>query len=363
MHGPRRPVAACRRARRDRHAPQGRQAADPPARRRARSDGGRGAAHDQRSGRDRRDRRQGRARTPSALSQLRRPRRRLPVSRPASFPSQRLPPARVDLVRVSRDPEDGADLRRALDAARRLAPHGRAPRPDPRDRRDRLGQDDDARRDDRRDQPHPDAAHRHDRGPDRDPPRGRPVHRQPARGRPGHRVVRSGPPPRAPPGPRRDPDRRASRLRDRADGAPGRRVRTPRALHHAHGRRNRDGRPDDRVLPRGQAAADSLRHGRRALRRGQPAPGAEGRRRPHRCGRGDGEQRAHRRLDPRGQGRADRRGHGGRRVLRHADLHEVADRPRRLGDGRQGGRRERLDQPARLPRHARARRSSSRPPT
>ena len=79
------------------------------------------------------------------------------------------------------------------------------------------------------------------------------------------------------------------------------------------------------------------------------------RRRPHRRCRGDGEQRAHRRADPRGQDRADRRGDRGRRVLRHADLHEVADRPRRLGSGRQGGRGERLDQPARLPRHARAR--------
>jgi twitching motility protein PilT len=49
----------------------------------------------------------------------------------------------------------------------------------------------------------PDAAsaHRHDRGPDRDPPRGRRLHRQPARGRPRHRIVQRGAAARPPAGP------------------------------------------------------------------------------------------------------------------------------------------------------------------
>ena len=55
--------------------------------------------------------------------------------------------------------------------ARRPEPRRGAPRPDPRHRRDRRRQDDDARRDARPHQPDAAAAHRHDRGPDRDPPR------------------------------------------------------------------------------------------------------------------------------------------------------------------------------------------------
>ena len=115
-----------------------------------------------------------------------------------------------------------------------------APRPRPRHGRDRLGQDDDARRDDRPHQPVAAAAHRHDRGPDRDPPSRPRLHRQPARGRARHRVVRAGAPPRAAPGPGRDPDRRAPRRGDGADRAPGGRVRPPRALDDAHDRRRRD---------------------------------------------------------------------------------------------------------------------------
>ena len=66
--------------------------------------------------------------------------------------------------------------------ARRGAPRARA-----RHRRDRLGQDDDARGDDRPHQPDAAPAHRHDRGPDRDPPPRPRLHRQPARGRARHR--------------------------------------------------------------------------------------------------------------------------------------------------------------------------------
>ncbi len=127
------------------------------------------------------------------------------------------------------------------------------------------------------------AAHRHDRGPDRDPARRPRLHRQPARGRARHRGVPAGAPPRAAPGPGRDPDRRAARLRDGADRAPGGRVGPPRALDDAHDRRGRDDRPHDRVLPRGQAAADPLDHGRRAARRRQPAAAAATDRRPGRA--------------------------------------------------------------------------------
>ena len=48
-------------------------------------------------------------------------------------------------------------------------PLRQAARPDPRLRPDGLGQDDDAGRDDRQDQPREAAPHRHDRGPDRVP--------------------------------------------------------------------------------------------------------------------------------------------------------------------------------------------------
>ena len=92
---------------------------------------------------------------------------------------------------------------------RRPAPRRRAPRPDPRHRRDRLGKDDDARGDHRLHEPQPEAAHHHDRGPDRDPAPGPRLHRQPARGRARHRVVRPGATACAAPGPRHDPDRRA----------------------------------------------------------------------------------------------------------------------------------------------------------
>ena len=161
-------------------------------------------------------------------------------------------------------PQRGPELREAPSPARRAPPRRGAPRPRPRHGRHRLGQVDDARRDDRPHQPHAEAAHRHDRGPDRDAAPGRELHRQPARGRARHRLVRAGAPPRAPPGPRRDPDRRAARRGDRGDRAAGRRVRPSRPLDHAYGRRGRDDRPDGRVLPGGQAADDPVDPRRRA---------------------------------------------------------------------------------------------------
>src|SRR5688572_3880709 len=278
----------------------------------------------------------------------RRPRHRVHRRGPASLPRQRLPPARRDLVRLSCDPEGRAELRTAEHAGRGRPPRERAPRPRPRHRRDRLGEDDDARGHARPHQPHPRVAHRHDRGPDRDPPPGPELDRQPARGRPRHRELRPGAPARPASGPRHDPDRRAPRRRDGADRAPGRRVGAPRLLDAAHDRRRRDGRPHDRVLSAREAAADPLRPRRRPPRRDQPAAAAAHRPRPRRRRRGDGDELAHRRPDPRVAHRGDRRRRRRGWLLRHADLRAGADRPRPRREGRPRGRRQRGDERARL---------------
>ena len=128
-----------------------------------------------------------RARADAPVPRDRRPRHRLHGRGPAPLPRQRLPPARRDLVRVPRHPQGRAELRAAEHACRRLPARERAPRPRPRHRRDRLGQDDDARGDARPHQPDAEPAHRHDRGSDRDPPPGPELDRQPARGRARHR--------------------------------------------------------------------------------------------------------------------------------------------------------------------------------
>ena len=132
----------------------------------------------------------------------RRARHRLPAARPAALPRQRLPPARRHLARLPRHPPRGARLREPAPAAGRREAGRGAPRADPRHRRHRRREDDDARLDDRPHQPDAPAAHRHDRGPDRDPARRRGLHRQPARGRDRHRLVQRGAPARAAPGPR-----------------------------------------------------------------------------------------------------------------------------------------------------------------
>ena len=83
-----------------------------------------------------------------------------------------------------------------------------------RHRPDRLGQDDDARRDDRPHQRAPGASHRDDRGPDRGAAPGQAVDREPARDRHRHRRLPQRAQARAAPGPRRDPHRRDARPRD-----------------------------------------------------------------------------------------------------------------------------------------------------
>ena len=198
----------------------------------------------------------------------------------AALPRQRLPPARRDLVRVPRDPERDPELREARPPAGRPPARRGAPRARARHGRHRLGQDDHARVDARPHQPHAAPAHRHDRGPDRDPASRPRLHRQPARGRARHRELRAGAAARAASGPGRDPDRRASRHRDRAHRAAGRGVRPPRLLDPAHDRRRRDDRPHDRVLPAREAAADPLDPRRHAPRRDQPAAASARRRRP-----------------------------------------------------------------------------------
>ena len=349
QRGPECGTRPCRGTRRERYSPQGRPAAGAPARRRARPAPGPSAALRQRPRGLARDRRRHDARQALALPRERRARHRLRGRGPAAVPRQRLPPARLDLVRLPRDPERGAELRTAAPAERRRAPGRGASRPRARHRRDRLGQDDHARGGDRPHQPHAAPAHRHDRGPDRDPPLRPGLHRQPARGRARHRVVPRRDPARAAPGPRRDPDRRAPRRRDRRDRAQGRRVGPPRLLDDAHDRRRRDDRPDDRVLPGGQAGADPLDPRGRPARRRQPAAAAAAGGRPRRRGRGDGQQLPHLRPDPREQDRGDHRRDRRGPVLRHADLQPGADRARRRRRGRPRDRRQRVDQPARLP--------------
>src|SRR5579884_874041 len=353
-HGPRTRPPPGRRARRQRHPPQGRPAAGRPARRPAVRAGGRTGAERARPGAGagaglRRD-----AEAPADLPGDRRARQRLRPGGTAALPRQRLSPARLDLDRLPGDPARGARLRAALAAARRPAPGRGASRARARHGRDRLGQDDHPGGDDRPHQPHPAAAHRDDRGSDRDRPRRPRLHRQPARGGPRHGLVRPGPPARPPPGPGRDPDRRAARRRDGGDGAARGRVGPPRALDDAHGRRLRDDRADDRVLPGGQAAADPLDPGRRPARGDQPAAAAAPRRRPHPGGRGDDQQRPDRRPDPREQAGRDRAGDRRGRLLPDADVQRRADPPRARQEGGARGGRERGQQPARLPDRPRA---------
>ena len=103
-----------------------------------------------------------------------RARHRLPGRRPAALPRQRVPPARRDLVRVPRHPERGAELREPR-ASRR------ASRGSPSSTTASIlvtgatgaGKTTTLAVDDRPHQPDAPAAHRHDRGPDRDPPRRR----------------------------------------------------------------------------------------------------------------------------------------------------------------------------------------------
>ena len=130
-----------------------------------------------------------------------------------------------------------------------------AARPRARHRPDRLGQVDDARLDDRRDQPNAHRSHHHDRGSDRVPPPPQALHRQPARDRARRDRLRRRAPRRAASGPRRDPPRRDARPRDDLDRADRGRDRPPRLRHAAHAERAEHDRPHHRRLPRRAAGA------------------------------------------------------------------------------------------------------------
>ena len=91
--------------------------------------------------------------------------------------------------------------------------HHGAARPGAAGRRDRLGQVDDARVDDRSPQREHVGPHPHHRGSDRIPLPAQEVGRQPARGRPRHAQLSRGAEERDARGAGRDPDRRDPRLR------------------------------------------------------------------------------------------------------------------------------------------------------
>ena len=101
------------------------------------------------------------------------------------LPRQHLLPARHARRRLPPDPvRDRAD-REARPAAGHPRVRQEAARDRARHRPDGLGQVDDARLDDQRDQRDARRAHPHDRGPDRVPAPPQALHRQPARDRPG----------------------------------------------------------------------------------------------------------------------------------------------------------------------------------
>ena len=120
---------------------------------------------------------------PAARLRLRHPRAR-------PLPRQRLLPAREPRGRVPHHPHRHQVARGAEAAVLAARVHDEAARARARHRPDGLGQVDDARVPDRRDQPHPHRPHHHDRGSDRVPAQPQALHRQPARGRPGRDRLR-----------------------------------------------------------------------------------------------------------------------------------------------------------------------------
>ena len=212
--------------------------------------------------------------------------------------------------------------------------HPQAARLRPRHRPDRFGQVDHARLDGRHDQPRPQRAHPHDRGPDRVPAPPQALHRQPARDRLRRHGLRDRAAGRAARGPRRDPRRRDARPRDDLDRADRGRDRPPRVRDPAHAVDRADGRPDHRRLPAAPAAPGPDAALDRAAGDRHPAAA---RRRPTASARivalrGPGPDAGDPQPDPRGQDPPD--------LLRDPDLRldRDADDGRPPGPARPHGR-------------------------
>ena len=259
--GPERPAPVCGRAGRERHPPQVRAAADPPSRRPDRR--ARRALRSATSSSPRCSELVG-ARAPRRLERFETdgdldiayagggaaalPRQRLPAARRHSF-AFRVIPRELPTLRAARPAAGGRARSPTSTAASSSSP---AP-PAPARRRRSAAMIDYINRTSR-------AAHHHDRGPDRDPPRRPQLHRQPARGRPRHETLRS----------RRSAARSArtrtsiliGELRDAETAQTA--LQAAESGHlvlstHAHDRRRRDVRPHDRVLPAREAGGRSAR--------------------------------------------------------------------------------------------------------
>ena len=157
--------------------------------------------------------------------------------------------------------------------------------PGARHRSDRLGQVDDALRDDRPHQQDPRRSHHHDRRPDRVRAPQPEVPGQPARSAHAHALVQGRAARGAARGPGRHPRRRAARPRDDRhrdrDGRDG----PPRVRHAAHDDRGVDGRPRHRSVPGRPPVADPRHAVGIAARRHRADALQEDRRRPRRGAR------------------------------------------------------------------------------
>ncbi len=160
------------------------------------------------------------------------------------------------------------------------ASRARAPR-----RADRIGEDDDARGDRRRDQPPRRAAYRDDRGSDRvrAPAPGQPD--RAGRNRCGYPRLSDGPARGRAPGARRHRGRRNARSGDDEDRAGRGRDRPPRAVDGAHDRRGVDGVARRRLVSARAAEHDSAGAGDGARRAADADAAAEDRRRRRARGR------------------------------------------------------------------------------
>ena len=194
--------------------------------------------------------------------------------RPRPLPLQHLPAARHGRRGPARHPDADSDDRRAGPAPgaqddRRGRARARAGH-----RHDGQRQEHDARRAHRPHQPHALRARDDGRGSDRVPAPRPAVDRQPARSGGGHAVLRPGPPQRPAAGSRRHPRRRDARLRDDRDRHPRVGNRSPRVLHAAHARRDRNHQPHHRRVPAAPAEAGAPAARERAEGRRLAAPHA-----------------------------------------------------------------------------------------